>query len=224
MADPNLLNEIALCCEKGKVDHASSYPPDMKGEDGVDELVKLALDEGIDPGEILVEGMMVGMGKVGAAFSRNEIFVPDLLMAAKAMTAGLDHLKPFFESGQAKRKGVFVIGTVQGDLHDIGKNLARMMLEGAGWEVIDLGSDTSAEVFIEAIEANPGCAVGMSAMLTTTMANMKDIVRQIKEQAPQTKIIVGGAPLTQEFCDDIGANLYASDPKIAVDYLDTVFA
>lgn len=224
MADQDILEEIAMRCERGKVDKASPFPPDMNGEEGVDEWVKRALDEGIDPGDILTLGMMPGMAKVGEAFNRNEIFVPDLLMAAKAMTAGLAHLKPFFESGQAKRRGVFVIGTVMGDLHDIGKNLARMMIEGGGWEVIDLGSDTSAEAFLEAIEANPGCAVGMSAMLTTTMANMKDIVQRIREKAPDTKIILGGAPLTQEFCDQIGANLYASDPKIAVDYLDTVSA
>lgn len=224
MAEQDILDRIALCCERGKVDNASPFPPEMKGEDGVDEWVKRALDEGVDPSDILMKGMMPGMSKVGDAFNRGEIFVPDLLMAAKAMSVGLAHLKPYFESGAAKRRGVFVIGTVLGDLHDIGKNLARMMVEGGGWEVIDLGNDTSAESFLEAVEANPGCAVGLSAMLTTTMVNMREIVRQIREKAPDTHIMVGGAPLTQDFCDQIGANLYCPDPKVAVDYLNEVFA
>jgi 5-methyltetrahydrofolate--homocysteine methyltransferase len=162
---------------------------------------------------------MVGMSRIGERFGRHEVFVPDLLMAARAMGAGMAHLKPYFESGAATRKGTFVIGTVQGDLHDIGKNLVAMIIEGGGWEVIDLGVDISAEKFIAAIDAHPGCTVGLSALLTTTMMNMEKIVQAIKSQRPGTKVLVGGAPLTQEFSEKIGADHYFRDPQAALQYL-----
>ncbi len=219
MADNDILARIALCTERGKINNAAPYPPDLKGEDGVDELTEKALNDGVDPNDILTQGFMEGMGRVGKKFSKNEVFVPDLLMAAKAMTAGMIRLKPHFESGAAKHKGTFVIGTVRGDLHDIGKNLVRMMVEGGGWQVIDLGVDTSPEKFVEAVKEHPGCAVGLSALLTTTMVNMEETVKAIKAVSPSTPVIVGGAPLTQEFCDKIGADAYSADPQGALDYL-----
>nr|HRC90466.1 cobalamin-dependent protein [Bacteroidales bacterium] len=154
-------------------------------------------------------------------FSRQEIFVPQMLMSAKAMSSAMEHLKPFFLSGETKRKGTFIIGTVTGDLHDIGKNLVAMMIEGAGWEVIDLGVDVSADKFQKAIEEHPDAVVGLSALLTTTMENMRKIVAEIKEKEPDRIILVGGAPVTMDFCRKIGADFYSPDPQGAVNYLNT---
>ena len=214
-----LLAQLALCVERGKVNAASPYPPDMKGEDGADELTKKALDGGVAPDEVLQKGLVIGMGRVGQKFSENKVFVPDLLMAAKAMSAGMAYLKPFFESGEAHHKGVFIVGTVQGDLHDIGKNLVAMVLEGGGWKVVDLGVDVSPEAFVEAATENEGCVVGLSALLTTTMVNMERTVALIKEKVPGTRVIVGGAPLTAEFAEKIGADGYSADPQGAIKFL-----
>lgn len=218
MAD--LLEQIAICIERGKVSASSPYPPDLKGQDGAGELVKRALDEGVKPDEILAKGLVIGMGRVGQKFSENKVFVPDLLMAAKAMSAGMVHLKPFFESGQAHHKGTFIVGTVQGDLHDIGKNLVGMVVEGAGWKVVDLGVDVSAEKFLNAAKENPGAVVGLSALLTTTMINMEKTVKLVKDGVPGTKVIVGGAPLTAEFAKKIGADFYSPDPQGAVSFIN----
>lgn len=220
MADASILEQIAMCCERGKINQNAPYPPDLKGQEGVQELVGKALADGVDPNDVLTKGLMPGMSAIGKKFSNNEVFVPDLLMAAKAMSSGMEQLKPFFESGAAKRKGVFVVGTVQGDLHDIGKNLVRMMMEGAGWEVIDLGVDVAPEKFVAEIDKHPGAVVGLSALLTTTMVNMEKTVKMVKEKAAATKICVGGAPLTQEFCDKIGADAYAPDPQGIIEWLD----
>jgi len=217
----DLLEQIAVCIQRGKVNAVSPYPPNMKGQDGADELVKRALEEGIAPDEVLSKGLVVGMGRVGREFSENKVFVPDLLMAAKAMSAGMAHLKPFFDSGQAHHKGVFVIGTVQGDLHDIGKNLVAMVVEGGGYRVIDLGVDVSSEKFLAAVKENPGASVGLSALLTTTMVNMENTIKLIKEQSPSTRVIVGGAPLTAEFAKKISADSYAPDPQGALNFLNT---
>jgi methanogenic corrinoid protein MtbC1 len=179
------------------------------------------LEQGVKPAEIL-EGCMLGMDRIGKKFSENKVFVPELLMAAKAMSAVMNHLKPYFQSGEVKRKGMFIIGTVTGDLHDIGKNLVSMSIEGAGWEVIDLGVDVSSDKFLTAIANYPNSAVGLSALLTTTMVNMESIVKDIKGKYPETKILVGGAPLNQEFCDKIGADFYSHDPQGAVNYLNTI--
>ncbi len=217
----DLLKQIAVCCERGKMNKDAPYPPDLKGQDGVQELVAQALKEGVNANDVLTQGMMVGMAAVGKKFSSNEVFVPDLLMAAKAMASGMGQLKSYFESGEAKHRGVFIVGTVQGDLHDIGKNLVRMMMEGAGWQVIDLGVDASAEKFVAEVEKNPGAVVGLSALLTTTMVNMEKTVKMVKEKVPSTIVCVGGAPLTQEFCDKIGADAYAADPQGIIDWLDS---
>ncbi len=178
----DILNKIARCVETGKIDMASPYPPDMRGQAGADELAKQALDQGIRPEEILENALIPAMAVVGDRFSRKEIYVPQMLMAARAMNGAMKHLKPYFQSGETKRKGKFIIGTVSGDLHDIGKNLVSMMIEGGGWEVIDLGVDVSTEKFLKAIDENPGAIVGLSALLTTTMENMKKTVTAIKEK------------------------------------------
>ncbi|MCJ7450111.1 MAG: corrinoid protein [Bacteroidales bacterium] len=215
----DILTKLAECIELGKINKACPYPPNMKDQDGADELAKKALELGIKPGEIVDNAMIPAMAVVGNKFSRNEIYVPQMLMSAKAMHGAMVHIKPYFQSGETKRKGTFIIGTVSGDLHDIGKNLVSMMIEGGGWEVLDLGVDVSEEKFVEAVGKNPGAVVGMSALLTTTMENMEKIVRAIKEKYPNSKILVGGAPLTQEYCDKIGADFYSPDPQGAVNYL-----
>jgi len=215
------LERIAHCIEFGKINKVSPYPPDMKGQDGADEYTKAALEQGIPANDILKKGLVPGMQKVGIKFRENKIFVPQVLMSAKAMSTAMVHLKPFFQSGEVIRKGKFVIGTVAGDLHDIGKNLVSMMVEGAGWEVIDLGVDVSVDRFMKAVEENPMCIVGLSAMLTTTMVNMGTIVSSIKEKYPNQKVIIGGAPLNNDFCSEIGADFYSPDPQGAIEYIET---
>jgi methanogenic corrinoid protein MtbC1 len=215
-----ILSQLSHCVEVGKIDKASPYPPDMKGMDGADELAKSALDNGVKPDEILENALIPAMAVVGNKFSRKEIYVPQMLMSAKAMNSAMKHLKPFFQSGETKRRGKFIIGTVAGDLHDIGKNLVAMMIEGGGWEVIDLGVDVSSEKFLKALDENPGAVIGMSALLTTTMENMKKTVSTIREKHSGSKILVGGAPVTMEYCQKIGADYYSPDPQGAVNYLN----
>jgi len=215
----NILEKLAYCVENGKINKASPYPPSLKDQDGADELAKKALDAGIKPDEILENALIIAMANVGNKFSRKEIYVPQMLMAAKAMNSAMAHLKPFFQSGETKRKGKVIIGTVSGDLHDIGKNLVAMMIEGGGWEVIDLGVDVSAEKFLHALDENPEAVIGLSALLTTTMENMKKIVTVIKERHANSRILVGGAPVTMEYCEKIGADFYSPDPQGAVNYL-----
>lgn len=215
-----LLEKIAHCVEYGKINLASPYPPDMKGQEGADELTKKAIESGVNPDDVLKKGLVVGMQKIGVKFRENKVFVPQVLMSAKAMSTAMVHLKPFFQSGDVKRKGVFVIGTVSGDLHDIGKNLVAMMVEGSGFEVLDLGTDVNSAKFIEAVKAHPGCFVGLSALLTTTMVNMEKIVSDIKAAVPGTKVLIGGAPVNNEFCAKINADFYSSDPQGAVEFLN----
>ena len=176
--------------------------------------VQEALDAGCDPTEVLNKGMIAAMDEVGAKFKNGEIFVPEMLVAAKAMKNGVELLKPHLASGVAGAAGKVVIGTVAGDLHDIGKNLVAMMLESSGFEVIDLGVDVPKEKFIETVEANPDTKiVCCSALLTTTMPALKDTVTALNE-APfrsNIKVMVGGAPITQAFADEIGADAYTED-------------
>lgn len=214
-----LLEKLSIAVESGKINRLSPYPPSMKGMDGADELCQQALEAGIKPEVILNDALIPGMSRIGQKFSAGKAFVPEMLIAAKAMSAALKHIKPFFTSGEVKRKGTFVIGTVMGDLHDIGKNLVAMMIEGAGWEVIDLGVDVKPEKYLETIAQYPDCVIGLSALLTTTMVNMETIVLQIRERYPDNKILVGGAPLSHDFCKKIGATFYSPDPQGAVEFL-----
>ena len=220
----SILTKLGEAVEFGKVDKNSPFPPNMKGQDGSDELAKEALGSGVAPGSILTDALVPAMDRVGQKFSENKIFVPQMLMSAKAMGAAMQHLKPFFQSGEVKTKGTFIIGTVKGDLHDIGKNLVAMMVEGGGWTIIDLGVDVNEDTFNQAVIENPGAVVGLSALLTTTMANMEEIVKKIKGTNPETKILVGGAPLTDEFRSKIGADFYSPDPRGAVEYLKELVA
>ena len=191
----------------------------------IEGIVQEALAAGADPGEVL-DSMSDAMSEIGARFERNEIFVPEMLVSAKTMQKGVAVLKPLLGGDGASRYGTFVIGTVSGDLHDIGKNLVAMMLESAGFAVVDLGTDVSAAKFVEAIQANPDCrVVGLSALLTTTMAAMRETVQAIGDAGlrDRVKIMVGGAPISQEFCDEIGADAYTDDAasaaRVAVELL-----
>lgn len=192
----------------------------QKGDVGkVKELVKLALEENILPKEILEDGLIKGMGIIGEKFKKNEVYVPEVLIAARAMHAGLDVLRPKLVETGVKKVGKVAIGTVQGDLHDIGKNLVKMMLEGAGFEVIDLGADVSADKFVETVKKHQPDIVGMSALLTTTMINMTEVIKALEAAGLRNKvrIMIGGAPITQDYAQQIGADSYAPDAASAAD-------
>ena len=185
----------------------------------VKEAVTQALEEGIDAKEILEKGLLSGMSIVGEKFKNNEIFVPEVLIAARAMNAGVEILKPHLASAGVETKGTAVIGTVKGDLHDIGKNLVRMMLEGKGLEVIDLGVDVAPETFVEKAQEHNADIICCSALLTTTMGEMKNVVEAATAAGirDDVKIMVGGAPVTQDFCESIGADFYTPDAASASD-------
>jgi 5-methyltetrahydrofolate--homocysteine methyltransferase len=192
----------------------------QKGDaDKVRELTQKAVDEKLSAKEILDDGLIAGMKIVGDRFKRHEIFLPDVLLAAKAMYAGLDILKPLLLNDGVSMIGKVVIGTVQGDLHDIGKSLVGIMLRGAGFEVIDLGRDVAPEKFLNTAEETGADIIGMSALLTTTMPAMKKVIDLAEERGMREnfKIIIGGAPLSQEYAAEIGADAYCFDGVSAVD-------
>lgn len=182
------------------------------------EKIKLALDEGVEAVDILNKGMIAAMGEVGRLFEEGEYFVPEMLIAARAMQKGLEILKPYLSEDDVQSPGKVVIGTVKGDLHDIGKNLVAMMLEGAAFEVVDLGTDVSPEKFIEAALESGAQIVAMSALLTTTMPNMKRTIDAMNEAGirDKVKVMIGGAPITQAYADQIGADGFAEDASRAV--------
>ena len=195
------IQEVAAAVENGKVKL-------------IEGLVQEALDAGDAPEDILNEGMIAAMGVVGAKFQANEIFVPEMLVAAKTMKKGVELLRPKLAGDSVGKKGKFIIGTVSGDLHDIGKNLVALMIESAGFEVIDLGVDVPADKFVECVKANPDCkVVAASALLTTTMDSLRNTVKALIDAGckSQVKIMVGGAPITAEFAKEIGADAYTPD-------------
>ena len=185
----------------------------------VKELVQAAIAEGVDPSAIVNNALIIGMGEIGVLFKNNEVYVPEVLIAARAMHAGLNVLKPLLVEQDIQPIGTVALGTVKGDLHDIGKNLVGMMLEGAGLKVLDLGIDVSPEKFIEAIKNNKVDVIALSALLTTTMPGMKDTIEAIKAAGLRdtVKIMIGGAPVTQNYADEIGADGYAADAASAAD-------
>jgi 5-methyltetrahydrofolate--homocysteine methyltransferase len=180
-------------------------------------VTKTALQEKVAPKKILDEGLIAGMDVVGSRFKNNEIYIPEVLIAARAMKMAMEVLEPELVKAGVKPIGKLVIGTVQGDLHDIGKNLVSMMLKGAGFEVIDLGVDVSPEKFAAEAKAKGANLIGMSALLTTTMPGMEKTIKALKQAGVTAKVMVGGAPVTQTFADKIGANGYAPDAASAVD-------
>ena len=182
-------------------------------------LCQQALDEGIPAATILNEGLLAGMDVVGAKFKANEIFVPQVLVAARSMNAGAEVLKPFLTDDSVSSSGKVVLGTVKGDLHDIGKNLVKMMMEGKGFEVIDLGVDVSPEAFVQTAIDNDAKIIAMSTLLTTTMPMLGEVVKTAEEMGvrDKVKIMVGGAPVTQEFADSISADAYTEDAASAAE-------
>lgn len=210
------LDTIKNCVIRGHMDAQAKYPPDMAGQPGVKELVEQALAEKIQPQAIVRDALIPGMDIVGEKFSRGEYFVPEMLMSAKAMKTGLGRLRPLLVGDQAMKMGKVIIGTVQGDMHDIGKNLVAMMLEGAGFEVIDLGINTPPDKFVEAMKAHPDAIIGMSALLTITMEKMRTTMDALRENGFKNKVMIGGAPVTADFAREIGADAYAPDAAEAV--------
>ncbi|NDL68343.1 cobalamin B12-binding domain-containing protein [Anaerotalea alkaliphila] len=201
-----LLNKIAIGIEKGN-------------KKAVLEDVQAALDANIKVESIMNDGLIKGMEELGAKWKRNEVFVPEVLIAARTLTAALEAIKPILAQQGVKPKGKAVIGTVKGDLHDIGKNLVKMMMVGAGFEVVDLGVDVSEAKFIEALEENQPDILLLSALLTTTMPQQKAVIDAITaaQLRDKVKIMVGGAPVTQEFADEIGADAYTQDAASAAE-------
>jgi 5-methyltetrahydrofolate--homocysteine methyltransferase len=187
--------------------------------DTVGNLTKAAVDEGTSAEAIINEGLIAGMSVVGAKFKANEFYVPEVLIAARAMHAGMDIIKPLLAESGVQPRGIVAIGTVKGDLHDIGKNLVAMMLEGGGYEVVDLEVDVSPEKFVESVKDQGAQVICLSALLTTTMPSMKDTIEALKEAGvrDQVKVMIGGAPVTQNYADEIGADGYAPDAASAVD-------
>jgi len=202
----NILEDIAARLYEGDRDQVST-------------LVRRVLDQGMSPGEVLNNGLIKGMDRVGQGFKDGELFVPEVLIAARAMQAGMDLLRPHLTESDTSGFGKYVIGTVKGDLHDIGKNLVKMMMEGAGFETVDLGADVAPEAFVAAVKEHKPKLIGMSALLTTTMPQMKATVEALEKEGLRSsvKIMVGGAPLTAAFADKIGADAYAPDAATAVD-------
>ena len=202
----SILDDISALLQKGKANEVKAN-------------VQKALDEGIGAKSILEDGLMAGMNIIGGKFKRNEVYVPEVLIAARAMNAGLEPLKPHLVSAGVKSKGTVVIGTVKGDLHDIGKNLVRMMMEGKGLKVVDLGVDVSSDKFVAAAKEHKADIVCCSALLTTTMTEMKNVVESIKSSGIRDKLVimVGGAPITDSFCKSIGADIYSADAASAAD-------
>ena len=197
------LNLISESLQKGKADE-------------VKNLVTQALEEKMDAKKVLEEGLIAGMDIIGGRFKRNEIYIPEVLIAARAMHAGMSVLEPILAESGIKMIGTIAIGTVKGDLHDIGKNLVAMMYKGAGFNVVDLGVDVTAEKYVQAADDGANI-VGLSALLTTTMVQMKSVLESLKEKGSKAKAIIGGAPVTQNYCDEIGADGYAADAATAVE-------
>lgn len=197
----------------------------LKGQmEDVEEAVAAALAEGTKAGELLDEAMIPAMAEVGRLFEANEYYVPEMLISARAMKAGLAILRPTLVEEDIEPKGKVVLGTVKGDLHDIGKNLVSIMIEGAGFEIIDLGVDVSPEDFVQAAQENEADAIGLSALLTTTMPSMQDTVEALEEAGmrDKVKVVIGGAPVTQKYADEIGADGYGRDAAAAANLVQSL--
>jgi 5-methyltetrahydrofolate--homocysteine methyltransferase len=211
-----LLEQIKDSVIKGHSDVNSSYPPDLRGKPGVKDLVQEALDENISVSKILNEALIAAMSVVGKKFSDGEYFVPDMLLSAQSMKGGMQLIEPYLKAEESQKLGTVILGTVKGDMHDIGKNLVGMMLEGGGFEVIDLGINAPEEIFVEKAKLYPNAVVGMSALLTTTMENMRITLRALRDNDLNNKVIIGGAAISQRFADEIEADGYTRDAANSV--------
>lgn len=211
-----ILESILESVVQGHIDATSKFPKGMEGKIGVRELTEQAIAEGVPVEDILSKGLIPAMSIVGQRYERNEIFVPEMLFSAKAMKSGLELIKPLLLEGSELILGTVIIGTVQGDLHDIGKNLVCMMLEGAGFQIEDLGINVPAQKFVDAAKHHPNALIGMSALLTVTMKNMKGVIDTLRANNLSNKVFIGGAPVTPGFAEEIGAEGYAKNANQAV--------
>jgi len=225
MGSQEVLDRIALNVVQGRVEaEDEGFDEGFEGQPAVMELVEDALDQGISPDAILLQGLTASMGVVGEKFEKGEYLIPDMLAAAEAVGAGMDMIAPHLLKAGVASKGKFVIATVAGDLHDIGKNIVAIMVKGAGYEVIDLGVDVATDRIIETVKANNVPFVGLSALLTTTMRNMGEVVEKLKNEGlrDKVKVCIGGAPTSQAFADQIGADTHCTDAFAVLDWLQAV--
>jgi len=227
MDKQELLEKIAFNVVQGRVEaEDEGFDPGLEGQPAVTELVEQALEQGIDPKEIVLASLTESMEQVGQKFERNEYLIPDMLASAECVGAAMDILSPHLTKAGVESKGKFVIATVSGDLHDIGKNIVAIMLKGAGYNVIDLGTDVSAERIVAAVKENQAPYVGLSALLTTTMRVMADVVIKLDEEGlrEKVKVLIGGAPVSDQFANEIGADAYCKDAFHAIDNLKAMAA
>jgi 5-methyltetrahydrofolate--homocysteine methyltransferase len=215
----DILAGIAENVILGRRDKSSMFPEEKTGEPGVEELTQQAVESGMATESILNDGLLAGMDVVGQRFKGGEVYIPEVMRSSEALKAGMELLKPLMVASGLESNGKVVLGSVKGDLHDIGKNLVSMMLKGARLEVVDLGVDVSAESFIESIRKENAQVLALSSLLTTTMMELKTVIDALKEAGlrDQVKVLVGGAPVTQDFADDIGADGYAADAVLAME-------
>jgi len=221
MNKKEFLENIAVNVVQGRVEmEDEGFDEGFEGKPAVTELVEEALEQGVSPEEILIDGLTASMAVVGEKFESGEYLIPDMLAAAEAVGAGMDILTPHLLKAGVESKGKFVIATVAGDLHDIGKNIVAIMLKGAGYEVIDLGVDVSTDAIVSAIKEQQAPYLGLSALLTTTMRNMEEIIEKLKGEGlrDKVKICIGGAPTSEQFSEKIGADGYCSDAFAALDW------
>jgi 5-methyltetrahydrofolate--homocysteine methyltransferase len=222
MENMELLNKIALNVVQGRVEaEDEGFDEGFEGQPAVTELVEKALGNGISAIDIMVKGLTDSMSVVGEKFEKGEYLIPDMLAAAEAVGAGMDILNPHLVRDGVESKGKFVIATVAGDLHDIGKNIVAIMLKGAGYEVIDLGVDATTDKIVRAVQDHEAGFVGLSALLTTTMRNMREVIERLEAEGlkERVKVLIGGAPTSAEFAREIGADAYCTDAFAAIDIL-----
>ena len=222
MDKQELLDKIAFNVVQGRLESEDEgFDPGLEGRPGVTELVRAALEQSIDPKEIVVASLTKSMETVGKKFENKEYLIPDMLASAECVGAAMDILAPHLTKAGVESRGKFVIATVAGDLHDIGKNIVAIMVKGAGYDVIDLGTDVSVDRICEAVKENQASFLGLSALLTTTMRGMEDVIIRLKENGlrESIKVLIGGAPTSAEFAEQIGADAYCTDAFQAIDLL-----
>ena len=227
MERDELIKAIAFNVVQGRVEaEDEGFDDGLEGQLAVTELVNEALENGVEPKKIVIESLTKSMEEVGAKFERDEYLIPDMLASAECVGVAMDILSPHLMKAGVKSKGKFVIATVAGDLHDIGKNIVAIMLKGAGYQVIDLGSDVSTDRIITAVKENEAPFIGLSALLTTTMRVMGEVVNKLKQEGlrDKVKVLIGGAPTSSAFAEEIGADAYCKDAFHAIDVLKTMAA
>ncbi len=220
-----LLKAIAFNVVQGRVEaEDEGFDDGLEGQPGVTELVNQALEDGVEPKEIVIESLTKSMEEVGEKFERDEYLIPDMLASAECVGVAMDILSPYLLKAGVKSKGKFVIATVAGDLHDIGKNIVAIMLKGAGYQIIDLGTDVSVERIIGAVKENEAPFIGLSALLTTTMRVMGEVIKNLEQEGlrDSVKVLIGGAPTSASFAQEIGADAYCKDAFDAIDVLKTM--